>query len=262
VTVARIFISNPSKGVIYETDFATLVSVIKGTSIINATNSDRFIELGLTEHFVVRIDNMEIGALRVNLVSTLSPNEISPARVQLVAEGEAPNAARVEQRLRNLRQVYAIIFLLNAGRADELASSLRKNPNTDLEDLVPQEERLYLEAAGPGTWWVSVFTRIKGAGQKALNTLSLIYGEGRELLLRRVRAETVGKEADAVIKGQKAEQEKIKTDQNRVKALADMLKTIRTVKNPDERAAIRDAFLKNTAAINPNISHILPPPNE
>lgn len=259
--MSRIFISNPSKRVVSEIDSGTLVSVIKGTCITSVSDSDRYIELRLTEGLLVHIENSEPGALRINLTSTLNRDEIQPVRVQIVAKGENPSAALVEHRLYNLRQVYAIIFLLNAGREKQLAAVLHRRPNADLEKLLREKERLYLIAGGPGTWWFTLLTKVKGAGQKTLNILSLLYGEGREMLLRRVRAETEGKEAETAVKKIDVEKEKVKLKGMQINAAIDTFKKIDKIKNRKHRAAIKAILSNNSDSINPKISGLFPPPN-
>lgn len=87
--------------------------------------------------------------------------------------------------------MYAITLLLEADRGAELAATLLKDANADLEQtLLSSDELLYLQEAGSGSWWVVALTKIKGTPQRALNGLSLFFGEGRSLLLDRVRAGT------------------------------------------------------------------------
>lgn len=76
--MSKIFISNPRLGARYETDFATLVSIIKGTSIVSLADSDRFIEFGLTEALLVRFERDEGDRLQATLISTLNPDQVSP----------------------------------------------------------------------------------------------------------------------------------------------------------------------------------------
>jgi len=64
--------------------------------------------------------------------------------------------AFVEERLRSLRQVWAIVYMLNDGREEALAAAIRENPNIDVEkSLLKDDYRLRLQAAGPGSWFVT-----------------------------------------------------------------------------------------------------------
>jgi hypothetical protein len=272
--MSRIFVANPFAGTGYETDFADFVSIVKGTSIVSLADSDGFIEFGLSESLMIRIESDERGTLRVTVISTLNPDEVSPARIQLVAEDEEPSAALVENRLHNLRQFYAITLLLNRERGEELAAALRRNPDVDLEQLLLRDdERLYLQAAGRGTWWVTAVTKIGKAPQAALNTLSLVYGEGREMLLERVRAGTDMKKAEVDLKRAEtdlkeaeAEAKRIANDVARRKALIGSFADIEKIKNQADRERVREAFLSSMASANPTITaptiaKLLPPPD-
>ena len=80
------------------------------------------------------------------------------------------------------------------------------------------------------------------------------------MLLRRVRAETEGKEAETAKKQIDVEKEKVKLKRMQTNAVVDMLKTTRKLKNPKDKAAVRAVFYKNAESINPKISGLLPPP--
>jgi hypothetical protein len=251
--MSRIFVANPAANRAYETDFRTLISIVKGTSIVSLADSDQFIEFGLSENLMIRIEGGEGGTLRATVISTLNSDQVSPVRLQLIAEGEEPSAALVERRLHSLRQLYAIILLLNTGRDGELGAALKTQQEVDLEQmLLREDERLYLEAAGPGTWWVTVLTKIKAAPQTALNTLSLVYGEGREMLLRRVRAATKLKEEEA--------------GRARDERLIALSQALDNAKNPEGKAAIKQRLTTLLTDVNPQLAApvivgLLPPPN-
>jgi hypothetical protein len=195
-----IFVTEPRVlGSAYRIDFPTLVEIIKGTSITSLADSEQFIEFGLSERMNIRFESGQNGGpVQIGLFFTLNPDDVLPARLRLINDGEEPTAFLVEKRLHSLRQVYAITLLLEAGRGAELAATLLKDANADLEQtlLVP-DEWLYLQEAGSGSWWVVALTKIKGAPQKALNGLSLFFGEGRSLFLDRVRAGTQIKQQEA-----------------------------------------------------------------
>ena len=257
--MSRIFVANPAANRAYETDFRTLIAVVKGTSIVSLADSDRFIEFGLSENLMIRIEGGERGTLRATVISTLNPDDVSPARLQLIAEDEEPSAALVERRLHSLRQFYAITLLLNTERGEELAAALRTDANVDLEQLLLRdEERLYLQAAGPGTWWITVVTKIGKAPQTALNTLSLVYGEGRRMLIERVRAATD-------LKNEEVEAKRIANDAARKKALIDSFADLEKIKDEADRERVRQALLSSMASANPRIAAptiagLLPPP--
>jgi hypothetical protein len=145
-----IFVVDQRSGTAYRIDFATLVSLVKGTSITSLADSEQFIEFRLSERMNIRFESGEDeGPVQISLFSTLNADEVPPTRVQLINDGEEPTAARVERRLHSLRQVYAITLMLDAGRGAELAVTLLENPDVDLEQsLLREDEQLYLREAG------------------------------------------------------------------------------------------------------------------
>jgi hypothetical protein len=254
--MSRIVFANPRSSQAFETDFPDLVDLLKGSTVISLADSERFIEFGLSENLLLRIEAGERGGLQVTVMSTLNLDDTPPARLRIVEEGEEPSAALVERRLHSLRQVYAIIYLLNAGREEELAAALRENPSLDIEQqLLKDEERLYLQAAGPGSWWVTVITTLKGATSRAtLNTLSLLYGEGRTMLLERVRTGTDALKQDTRAKA-------IANDKAYALAAIEIAQKLEKIKDPDVRKQVQRALYSNTGDVNQKSAALLPPPD-
>jgi hypothetical protein len=177
---------------------------------------------------------------------------VAPVRVQLVGQKEEPSALLVEQRIHNLRQLYAITYLLNDGRHDELADELYKNPKLDLEFLLKEHERLFVQAAGPGSWWITILSKVKGTGQLSLNTLSLLFGEGRQLLMERVRIGTAMKQEELVAK-------RVENRHATAKAALDIFNRLDKIKDEDRRNAVRETLIRLIESINKD-SALLPPP--
>lgn len=132
-------------------------------------------------------------------------------------------------------------------------------PDIDLElKLLKDEERLYLQAAGPGTWYLTVLTKIKGSPQAALNALSCIYSQGRDMLLDRVRIATA-------MEGEKLEKMRIENEGERRKLFFDTLAKRQKIKSPEDRELVRQFLLSNMNSANPKIAGpiiagLLPPP--
>ena len=95
--------------------------------------------------------------------------------------------------------------------------------------MLRDDERLYLQEAGSGSWWVVALTKLKGAPEKALNGLSIFFGEGRSLLLERARAGTQ-------IKIQEAERQR---DQR----IIELAKALAKIKTQPGKAAIQQRLL-------------------
>lgn len=246
--MSRFIVANPRTGDAYQTDFAELVDLIKGTTITSLADSDQFLELGLSENLQIRMEHDDRGGLQVIVFSTLNESEVRPVRLQIINDGEEPNAALVGRRLYNLRQVYAITLLLDTGREKDLADLLLKEPRADLERaLLAEDERLLVQAGGPGTWWITVLTKIGGAPQTALNGLSLIYGKGRTLLLERVQAATEIKKEEATAKA-------LANEKARDQRIIDLAKALEKIKDPEGRAAIQSRLHSELNSANPQLA--------
>jgi hypothetical protein len=254
--MSRYFIADPRSGKSNEIAFSDAVTLLKGTSILSLADAEGFLELGLSENLLLRIEGRESGTLNAAIISTLNPDEIAATRLQLIADGEEPSAALVEHRLHNLRQVYAVAYLLNDGRGEELANAVRNNPGIDVEQsLLKEYERLYLQAAAPGSWFVTAITKVRGAGQAALYGMGALYGEGRGLLLERLR--TANKIQAEELKKRQIENAKAAAD-----AAIDIANKLNRIKDPESREAVRVLLLSHSNEINPRISGLLPPPGK
>jgi hypothetical protein len=112
----RFFITDPYRGKSVEIDFEDFITLARGTTIISAAHSDDFVELGLSENLLLHIESESHAPINVSTLSTLNVDDIPPTRIQLIGEKEEPSAMLVERRLHDLRQVYAILYMLNDGR--------------------------------------------------------------------------------------------------------------------------------------------------
>jgi len=141
-------------------DFEQFVALAKGRSVVSAADwgSDRF-ELGLSGNAMIRISRLPAG-LEINLISTTNPGEIPPL---VFALGDLPQRVRlslVERKLYGLRTLYAIYFLAQHDRMEELVSFLKDHPDGDLEaTLLSDEETLQVESISYGSWLVTLGQR-------------------------------------------------------------------------------------------------------
>jgi hypothetical protein len=92
------------------------------------------------------------------------PSDLGSVRVTLLADGETPTAALIEKRLRNVRQLFALSFMLRVPEVTGVelipiaALLLSTNEDADLDGLVPIE--LQIRAAGIGSFWVDFLLQI------------------------------------------------------------------------------------------------------
>lgn len=223
-------------------DFSEFISLVKGCSIISLASSDNFIELGLDGVMNMRI-GLNGGGFDVGVYSTLNDGDIPPFRIEVIAKGEEPSAGLVEDRIRMLRQLHAIAFLLEENRHAELALALAHDPSVDVEaSMLNEGDRLYIKAASPGSLWLTVITKSKAAYAVAWKTFSLVFTEGRGALLRRI-------EADTRLKELAAEEKKIDLGFKMTSGLIELHTKIEKIKDKDEREAIRRHFIENVRGI-------------
>ncbi len=98
-----------------EIDLSTFAALTRGTAILNVAVSDALIEIELSENLLLKIQNDQDGAIKASISSTVTSDESAPTRLQIVAEDEYPSAAVVEDRLHSLRELYAMMVLLEVG---------------------------------------------------------------------------------------------------------------------------------------------------
>jgi UDP-N-acetylglucosamine transferase subunit ALG13 len=232
----------------FELDFEDFISLTKGASIKSMAMADGFIELGLSDKFNVRFQ----GQFSVVLMSTLNKGELAPVRLRIVDDEEMPTALVVEQRIRSLRQLYAANFLINAERADEMAQALKNDDKTDLEELLKDEDRLFISAAGEGSFWLTVIPKTVAAFNSLSNILIVFYGEGRTALLERARAKTALAKLDV---------EKKRTDLafSQANKSIDLAQKVAKIKNPWVRQQAEKAITTSLTGLGKE-PLALPPP--
>jgi hypothetical protein len=247
--VVGILVSDPRTQRSFETDFETLINVVKGTAIVSMAESDDYIELGLSENLQIRIEVNKSTYTNVFLYSTLNEGELSPVRLQLVTSDEDPLASEIAIRIHSLRQTYAIYYLLYAGRGEELAKFLDVRPRGDIErELLAGEDWLQLQAAGPGSFDVTAIVKAvsehgKAAAAAALFILGLVYSQGRTAMLEYIRAAVDSKQESV---------EALRLDnehKRRMNVIAEELERAK-IKDPAAQARIQerlDSFVQGTS---------------
>ena len=171
------------------TDFASFIGIVKGRSIVSFADwgNGRF-ELGLSGGLMLRV--FSSGAAEVNIISTVNPNEIPPI---IVALGDLPQQAPlhiIEEKLRGLRTLYAIFWLAQNDRINDLAAYLEKTPFGDIErDLMDSGDRLYVESLSYGSWVLAVWAKTVSTYKSISSVAGLVFERGREAYLRKLEAE-------------------------------------------------------------------------
>ena len=236
--MADIMFLDPINNARFEMDFAELMTVIKGSSIKSAALGDDFFELGLTDAFNLRIQ----GRPTITLMSTLNKGQTPPVRLKIVANGETPTAREIEERIRSLRQLYATTFLINMGRSAEAVRMLDSNPQADLEELLGNQDRLFVVAASEGTFWLTVLTKTRTAFRNLGTIVPLFYDEGRQALLERMRANTE-------LKKLAVKEKEMLLGFERANKFVDLVQKIEKIKDPHVKERIRRALASNAAGL-------------
>lgn len=244
--------------------------LILGTAILGSTSSERIVEWRLSEDLSVRT-YVEGDSFNIVLKALSADNRHHPIRVRL-ANHEGPIPFQIaEARGRALRQVYAMLYTIEQKRLDEVSELLRANWDFDIEELVPPEDRIAIEASAEGSWVVTVKKVgevLKGAGDAAFIALGAVFRDGRQLILAYARAIVAGKEAqaeairfDSVLK--QAEARKIYDDSRRLdeaaridatKQMVELLLRIDREAKPENAELLKKKLLEIIRQTNPEIS--------
>jgi hypothetical protein len=224
----------------YAVDYHSFAGLVNGSSIVRAEYTDSYLQINMSNNlsFVVQADAKDI-----NILLSADPDPYMPsARIRLLAQDEEPFASLINLRLWHVRQLYAILALLDDDRLKDAAGQLKSNPYCDLESLLSADERLRIIGAGQGSFFLDFATKaydkIKKSPRAALNAIALIFSEGRTLVLRNVKAGTRIREAEAAIKEAEAQK-------SRLDAMIDAINKIDKIPDKEMRKIMRDAFLEN-----------------
>ena len=175
-------------------DFAEFINIITGRSVVSGADwgKDR-IEFGLSGDGMVRIFWTPDG-IHANFISTTNEDEIPPLMLQIV-DGEKRLPARtLEKRIRALRTLYAVVHLSLTERFHMVQDVLSKDPDYDLELLLDDDEVLHIECLAPGSWYITLWSKLRKPYQSILQTVAIVSERGREALLSKLEAEARLKE--------------------------------------------------------------------
>jgi hypothetical protein len=216
-------------------DFGEFASLVKGASITNLTATDKFVDFWLSDGFLLRIDAQNDIMLSQNLKFRL------PIRLNLIDNNETPTAQLVESRLHALRQIYAIDFLVDAGREIEMAQYVIADSSFDLETLIDHENKLFIVSASEGSFWLTVVAKTEEAFKSLRNIVPLFYDEGRQAVLRRVSANTELIELDV-------ESKHVDVEMKKANGLIDLYNKIEKIKDPLVREQLKAKLTENIIA--------------
>ena len=179
-------------------NFNELLSIIKGRSIISAADwgNDRF-EMGLSGDIMVRFFHTETGMV-VNLLNAFNSNENPALVIDMGDMNKRVPINIIETKLKGLRTLYAIFYLIENSREKELQSYILKHPYGDIEKaLLKDDEQLYIESISYGSWVMAVWGKTQKAYKSISSVAGLVFHRGREAYLGKLEADKRLKDAEA-----------------------------------------------------------------
>ena len=91
---------------------------------------------------------------------------------------------------------YAIVHLSLTDRFNLVQDVISKDPGYDLELLLDDDELLYVECLSPGSWYVTLWSKLRTSYRSVLQTVAIVSERGREALLSKLEAEARLKELE------------------------------------------------------------------
>ena len=186
-------------------DFGEFIKITKGRSIVSAADwgKGRF-EIGLSGNLLLKFISKENNNY-ISIINTTNNEEIPPIALSLGDMSQQISLRIIEKKIRGLRTLYAILYLLQINREKELESFLIRHPNGDIEEkLLLEDEKLKIESISYGSWLLTIWTKTKDAFFTLKSIAFLVFERGREAFLQKM-------EAEASIIKEKSLQESIET---------------------------------------------------
>ncbi|HEY5125363.1 MAG TPA: hypothetical protein VIK14_16655 [Ignavibacteria bacterium] len=204
-------------------DFAEVISIIKGRSIVSSAdmgNYDRF-ELGISGNLMLRFFRTDTG-MTINLISTRNKDENPTLVINMGDMEQRVPISVIETKLNGLRTIYAIFYLIHNDRAKELQSYLIKHPHGDIEKaLLYEDEQLYIESISYGSWILTVWGKTKKAYKAISATAGIVFQRGREAYLSKLEADARLKHSEADLKAMEVKEKGFDLDKKQFDYLLD-----------------------------------------
>lgn len=237
----RIFYRSRFGGQPQQISAEVLKTLVQNLSILNvgqSTNTESLI-LQLSNGMALLLTNYR----KIELLDYGLPMELYPVRLLDEQNDQFPSAIEVQARIHAVRQVYALTLLLQTERISRILDFI----GTDLEAALEGEERLQFSSMSVGSLWAAL-SSVKGVGLRAALTVAgMFYSEGRNSLLRNLRAKTESTELDVRLK-------EMELEFGRVEKTIDILQRIDKIKDPAAKQRVFDLFANNMAVLGkPNI---------
>jgi len=266
-------------------------TLVHGSGVLRTVVEGKEVRLVMSTGLEFTIELRMSGAPEFAVTPSDDDALLAITTLALMRSDELPLSSEIERRLWHVRQVHALLVLLEYGRLEEFKKFVQSHPRGDLEDLLFPEDRLELIGGGTGSWYVDVFKKAASAAKKSkdasLQTLSLVFADGRALLIRYVKAVTEIKEADArnrqadaqtreadarvreaeaALKENEVEKMQRNAAKERLDALIETSNKIDEIKDAETKALFRQRFTEGLkGAVGPDVTpldKLLPSPKK
>jgi hypothetical protein len=168
-----------------------------------------------------------------------------------VATGGGELTARdVEATMRSLRQLHAVSFLVETNRFEKASSD-----QSDYEDLLDPEDRLFVESISAGSIWITLATRSREAFRSIVQIAAVFSDAGRGALIRKVQA-------DASLRELEVDRSALENDLRRANGFVDLISKIERIKNPTVRDQAREAVFANLKNLSNTSYPEIPPASD
>lgn len=183
-----------------QSDFEEIISIIKGRSIVSAGDMGNSFEIGLSGNLMVRLYGTDT-EMTINILSTRNSDENPTLVIDMGDMKQRVPIHVIETKLKALRTLYAIYYLVHDNRAQDLEYLLLANPDSDIEDILLEEnEKLYVESISYGSWVLTVWGETKKAYLAINSVAGLVFERGREAYLSKIEANTRIRQSEADLK--------------------------------------------------------------
>jgi hypothetical protein len=180
-----------------EATFEDFVELTVGHSVISAASwGPRRLELGMSGQTMLRIFWRPDG-IEANVISTTNPEEVLSLTLCFDAENGPVPVRMLEEHLSGLRYLYAIARLVDSNRIPLLERALLSGSSFDLDDLLAPDEQLFVESSSRGSWYVTLWCKVRENYKSLLKVVSLVFDQGHDAFLRKLEAEAKLKELEA-----------------------------------------------------------------
>jgi hypothetical protein len=174
--------------------------------------------------------------------------------ISLIDEKEETSAFNIEQKIRALRQLYAIVVLVKSGRGGEV---LKVEKGADLErKLLKDDERLKLSSIGVGSLFVTLRSFARNGAEAVVYLVTMLSSSNRQQMQRELRARARSAEIDTERKEFDLEmhkkREKLKFGKLRWNEYKKFVKELNNL-TPAERDAVLEPYRRSMSELNVEI---------